>query len=44
MQLGGNEKMTMQFVTDYINKKLNENPNYIRYTSVSYTHLSQEYI
>ena len=32
MQLGGNEKMTMQFVTDYINKKINENPNYIRYT------------
>lgn len=24
--------MTMQFVTDYINKKINENPNYIRYT------------
>ena len=24
--------MTMQFVTDYIDKKLKENPNYIRYT------------
>ena len=24
--------MNMQFVTDYINKKINENPNYIRYT------------
>lgn len=23
--------MTMQFVTDYIDKKLKENPNYIRY-------------
>ena len=32
MQPGGNEKMTMQFVTDYIDKKLKENPNYIRYT------------
>ena len=24
--------MTMQFVTDYIDKKLKENPNYISYT------------
>ena len=32
MQPGGNEKMTMQFVTDYIDKKLKENPNYIIYT------------
>ena len=32
MQPGGNEKMTMQFVTDYIDKKLKENPNYISYT------------
>lgn len=26
--------MTMQFVTDYIDKKLKENPNYIRYVNV----------
>ena len=26
------EKMTTKFVTDYIDKKLDENPNYIRYT------------
>ena len=24
--------MTTEFVTNYIDKKLNENPNYIRYT------------
>ena len=32
MQRGGRSSMTMQFITDYIDKKVKENNNFIQYT------------
>ena len=32
MQHGGRRSMTMQFVTDYLDQKIKENENFIRYT------------